>query len=84
MTDEQANKIVRAAWIIGIAMVVAGALSSGGPYRVVMAGTYSSNFAIKTNTWTGKTWWTFSLRGWQELGPYQEKPEPGPVGMSPP
>lgn len=83
MTDEQASKIVRAAWILGISMVVAGALSGGGPYRVAVAGTYDSWRSIKTNTWTGRTWYSYAQLGWQEFG--HRKPTPSePVGMSPP
>ena len=84
MTDGQGNKIVRAAWILGISIVVAAIINGGGPYRVTMAGNYDAWLSIKTNTWTGKTWWCHRAIGWKELGPYQEKPEPGPVGMSPP
>ena len=53
MTDEQANKIVRAAWILGIAFVV-GMCLHGGMYRIGGAGGEVSR-AYWINTWTGST-----------------------------
>ena len=67
MTDEQATKIVRAAWILGVAMVVAGGFSSGGPWRVSQTSTQAATRAIMVNTWTGGTWQSIGREDWKRM-----------------